>query len=309
MSLRTQTKVFFYKIETVTATLTSISNRDIAMRRQVQHTLLFIAVILAVFNIDRAAFCECGEIEPREAPVDGTLSASWKAYQYPLVPIEVNDTSVLAILSTGTAITFVDKSLEHLLGDVAARSKAETAGGEIQVNIYRAANVRLAKQKRPIPGDTAVTDFSALRKLSGLPIHSVIGRSFLESKLIVFDPLKERVTILDRPITSTAPDGTKIQMRRGDTGEPLVSATLPDDTQLDIILALGKGRYSVSLEPTIFQRLVDSGYITALRNITMVTSAGQSQVRSGQLSKIQVGPFAVTELSVTGPCGPRSVVA
>lgn len=196
------------------------------------------------------------------------------------------------ILDSGTTESIIDAAYAKSVGiKLTPSAVAQESFGTTKPDTFNTDTVRLRAGGEP----EAVVYFESIglggmKGPDGAPAAGLLGRTFLDGKIIVIDYHREEVYFETAPQPA---DRRDIAMTLG-TGIPIVKLTMAGQV-VDALLDSG-GTYGVIITPATAQRLGIEDLMAAATTAPTMGHGGEQHVVIGAAPPFSVGDLAVNDL-------------
>ncbi len=211
-----------------------------------------------------------------------------------LLPVEFKGRALTFFLDTGATHMVYDESLRGELGALVRSQRVLTAGGYKDMPVYAAPSAHLGKLDLSGGSVAIVSDFAALRKLTGKDIRGAIGTSALRQVVLRLDMDNREVLLLQGDGREHAEWGVALPMPLSHQGMPTVRGELDGNTAIDFVLDTG-ATTTGHLPQDVFRQVQAAGGRASTQ--TSVESArGPRTELLTRVPRLAVGPFEMKEL-------------
>ena len=206
-----------------------------------------------------------------------------------MLPVDFNGQRLAFFLDTGATHMVFDESLRDQLGPQVRSQRVMTAGGFKDMPVYAAPAAKLGPMDLSDGAVALVSDFAAVRKLSGKDIRGAIGNSALKKFVIRVDVDAKEVVILNPDGRVHEDWGAVLPLTFSLQGMPMVRGRLDANTELDFVIDTG-ATATGHLPQDIFRQVMSANGLASTQ--TSVESARGSRTELlARVPSLTVGPY------------------
>lgn len=208
-----------------------------------------------------------------------------------LLPLQLDQRTMMFCLDTGAAITAFDVSLRTELGNRQTDVVLGTSAGTLKAEQFASpvAYIGPWSLNKMVKSVTCV-DLQALRYASGEQIYGVLGMDFLRHFAIEIDFDAGKVRLWKSAPSEWRRVGTRHALKFSHDGCPYIVAKLPSDEQE--WFALDTGANNSTVRSDLFRTLVEQEHLIIGTTYVAQTAGGKIEGKSGYLSQLRLGDFS-----------------
>jgi hypothetical protein len=217
------------------------------------------------------------------------------------IPVTVLDKSCTMILDSAADAHAFDLEFRDLLAKPTKRVRVRTAGRDIFLDHYDCPEILVDSLPVRKSSGVVVIDLTPLMQVEGCRLDGIIGAPGFLDCLIQLD--------FDQGVFRMQPNSTENERKNAagwgtsfrtlfDGNTPCISnVSIGDHKELSFKIDTGATTI-LSLEESLFDRLVEEKLISRNRDVSTANLAGHRKNRSGFLKQLTVGPFEMTNVEV-----------
>ncbi|WP_010585905.1 aspartyl protease family protein [Schlesneria paludicola] len=221
-----------------------------------------------------------------------------------LLPIEMEGRVLQFLLDTGACRTGFDLSLRDTLGTTVGRQRLQTPAGITNVETFHWPKISLNGQSLKSDLNVVCVDLTDLRQASSKQIDGVLGMDILRSQRLTIDFDRGTLTFMDSLLQPRSRLGTRLALGFFESGVPYLTGSVGDIHPERFLI--DTGAQGNSLNPELFDRLVEKQHLRAGGPFSSVTVAGPVQGGRGYLDHLAIGPIHHEGLRMSR-VGPSSI--
>lgn len=206
-----------------------------------------------------------------------------------LLPVDFKGQRLTFLLDTGATHMVYDESLRDELGPQVRTQRVMTAGGFKEMPVFAAPAATLGGLDLSQGAVALLSDFAAVRKISGKDIRGAIGTSALRKFVIRLDVDGLEVLVLSPDGRTHSDWGPMLPLTINFQGMPTLRGRLDANTELDFIVDTG-ATITGHLPQEIFRQLVAADGLASTQ--TSIESARGSRTElEARIPRLTVGPY------------------
>lgn len=249
-------------------------------------SLLLIALSL-LFTITNGIAAEPFELDKIPA-LSGEFTIG-KEGRLILLPIEMEGRPLQFLVDTGACRTGFNLSLRESLGPMVGRQRLQTHAGITNVDTFVWPTVTLNGQSLKSDLNVVCVDLTDLSQATNKQIDGVLGMDVLRSQRMRIDFDQGILTFMESLPQPRSKFGTRLPLGFSESGVPYLTGAVGDVPTARFFI--DTGAQGNSLNPELFDRLVEKQQLRSGGPFTSVTVAGMVQGGRGYLDHLTIGPI------------------
>jgi hypothetical protein len=237
----------------------------------------------------------CAAPDPATRPAAGLVAEfQIPRWEYPiLVPVRFGGRQHLLIADTNSTVTFFDRSLRGLLGEVKVTRRVLTAGGPVRCEFFYAPKAFVGRASLQTGGPVGCLDLAMPRRVVGRDVRGILGMALLRKYVLQIDHDGGRLRLL-QPDAKPHPEwGTAVPMKAMRQLTPVVTVLLAGVGEVPFAIDTGDNS-TLKLERKLFERLVRE------RKLKTATALYETAVGTLRQRAARVGDLALGGLKYRG---------
>ena len=206
-----------------------------------------------------------------------------------VLPITVEEHEYAFLFDTGSSFTVYDTSLRHHLGKTSGEIRIASAGNK-RTQAFKSPPAKLGALSLQTGKPVYCQDLAFVRKATALDIRGVVGIEPFLKYVVQIDSDQGTFTVFDPDLQGSADWGEPIPLSVHWRGTPFVTAKVPWGDLAQFLVDTGDASAG-SLEPLLFEHLLQNRSLVPAEFTTVGTIRGVEQRRSGRIRSFELGPF------------------
>ncbi len=216
---------------------------------------------------------------------------------WPIVPVQIGDTTQLFLFDTGCAPTSLDTSFKQLLGPVRRKGVSVTSRAQVEEELFSAPSAALGRVSLLTDSLVSLTELRPFREFTGHEIKGILGNQILSRYIVQFDFDAGELRLFDE---LDNPPGIQLALQLNELRLPIIIGEIPDIGRVPFAIDTGFIGDSGNLSADVFDELRKLGHIKNLRNCVQTSAAGKVVTYSGALEKLVLGDGSHRDLEFSG---------
>jgi len=220
------------------------------------------------------------------------------------VPVTIGDTELQFLLDTGSEITVVDQTMQHLLIPTESKKKLSDGYKSVSVKTFKLPSQTRIGKSVPI-GDVPFVlahDFRRPRDAFGVEFDGILGCDSLQDKCVQIDFDKGVVRFLNSVDRGDTGLGAEVPLGRNKKGSPTIPMRIGAGRPIPFVIDTGAIAVSIQIDNPLYLSLEKRGNLETVGESEIMRANGNTVERKGQLESARLGPYRPRNVKIgTGP--------